>query len=137
MATEVVLDSSALLALLNDEPGADVVAGLLRNSAMSTVNISEVTAKLAEAGIRERDIRMAVGGLVLDIVPFDAEQAVEAGMLRRATRAAGLSLGDRACLGLAKRLGVPAATADLAWRRVDTGVELTPNPPKEGLGDSP
>ncbi len=125
MATEVVLDSSALLALLNDEPGADVVAGLLRNSAMSTVNISEVTAKLAEAGIRERDIRMAVGGLVLDIVPFDAEQAVEAGMLRRATKAAGLSLGDRACLALAKRLGVPAATADLAWRRVDTGVELT------------
>ena len=67
---------------------------------------------------------MAVGGLVLDIVPFDAEQAVEAGMLRRATKVAGLSLGDRACLGLAKRLGVPAATADLAWRRVDTGVEL-------------
>ena len=125
MATEVVLDSSALLALLNDEPGADVVAGLLRNSAMSTVNISEVTAKLAEAGIRERDIRMAVGGLVLDIVPLDAEQAVEAGTLRRATKAAGLSLGDRACLALAKRLGVPAATADLAWRRVDTGVELT------------
>ena len=125
MATEVVLDSSALLALLNDEPGADVVAGLLRNSAMSAVNISEVTAKLAEAGIRERDIRMAVGGLVLDIVPFDAEQAVGAGMLRRATMTAGLSLGDRACLALAKRLGVPAATADLAWRRVDTGVELT------------
>ena len=114
-----------MLALLNDEPGADVVAGLLRNSAMSTVNISEVTAKLAEAGIRERDIRMAVGGLVLDIVPFDAEQAVEAGMLRRATKVAGLSLGDRACLGLAKRLGVPAATADRAWRQVDTGVELT------------
>ena len=125
MATEVVLDSSALLALLNDEPGADIVAGLLRNSAMSTVNISEVTAKLAEAGIRERDIRRAVGGLVLDIVPFDAEQAVGAGMLRRATMTAGLSLGDRACLALAKRLSVPAATADRAWRRVDTGVELT------------
>ncbi len=125
MATEVVLDSSALLALLNDEPGADVVAGLLRNSAMSTVSVSEVTARLAEAGIREHDIRRAVGGFVLDIVPFDAEQAVQAGMLRRATMSAGLSLGDRACLVLAKRLGVPAATADQAWRRVDVGVQLT------------
>ena len=125
MATEVVLDSSALLALLNDEPGADVVAGLLRNSAMSTVNVSEVTAKLAEAGIREHDIRRTVGGLVLEMAPFDADQAVQAGMLRRATRKAGLSLGDRACLALAKRLGVPAATADHAWQRVDVGVRLT------------
>ena len=124
MTAEAILDSSALLALLNDEPGADVVAGLLRNSAMSTVNVSEVTAKLDEAGIPEHAIRRAVGELVLDIVPFDAEQAVQAGMLRRDTMSAGLSLGDRACLGLAKRLGVPAATADRAWRRVDAGVEL-------------
>ena len=125
MTAEVVLDSSALLALLNDEPGANVVAGLLRNAAMSTVNISEVTAKLDEAGIPEPVIRRAIGELVLDMVAFDAEQAVQAGILRRATMAAGLSLGDRACLGLAKRLGVPAATADRAWRRVDVGVELT------------
>ena len=125
MAIEVVLDASALLALLNDEEGADVVAGLLRDSVISTVNVSEVTAKLAEAGLREHGIRRAIGGLVLDIVPFDAEQAVQAGMLRRATKSAGLSLGDRACLALAKRLGVPAATADHAWLRVDVGVQLT------------
>ena len=125
MTAEVVLDSSALLALLNDEPGANVVAGLLRNAAMSTVNISEVTAKLDEAGIPEPVTRRAIGELVLDMVAFDAEQAVQAGILRRATMSAGLSLGDRACLGLAKRLGVPAATADRAWRRVDVGVELT------------
>jgi PIN domain nuclease of toxin-antitoxin system len=124
MASDFVLDSSALLALLNDEPGANVVARLLRNSAMSTVNISEVTAKLDEAGIPEPAIRRAVGELVLDMVPFDAEQAVQAGMLRRPTMSAGLSFGDRACLALAKRLGVPAATADHAWLRVDAGVEL-------------
>jgi len=108
-----------------DEPGADTVAGLLRNSAISTVNVSEVVAKLYDAGVPEYAVRRAVGGLLMEIVPFDAEQALQAGLLRTATRAEGLSLGDRACLGLAKCLGLSAVTADRAWARVQIGVPVT------------
>ena len=125
MAADVVLDASAVLALLNDEPGAETVAGLVRNSAISAVNVSEVAAKLDDAGVPEHVIRRAVGGLLMDIVPFDAEQALQSGLLRTATRAAGLSLGDRACLGLAKRLGLSAVTADRSWERVQIGVSVT------------
>ncbi|MBI2872580.1 MAG: type II toxin-antitoxin system VapC family toxin [Chloroflexi bacterium] len=109
---EAVLDASALLALLNAEPGAEVVAAALPQAAISAVNLSEVVAKLADAGMPEAAVREALQGLALDVVPFDTDQAYEAGLLRSSTRGVGLSLGDRACLGLARRLNVPALTAD-------------------------
>ena len=92
---EVVLDASALLALLNDEPGAELVAKSLPQAAISAVNLSEVVAKLADAGMPDEAIRDALRGLPLDVVPFDVEQAYDAGLLRSITRDVGLSLGDR------------------------------------------
>ncbi len=118
---EVVLDASALLALLNGEPGADLVAAALPRAAISALNLSEVVAKLAEAGMPETAIREALQGLQLDVVPFDVEQAYEAGLLRAATKGVGLSLGDRGCLGLALRLGLPALTADRRWEELSIG----------------
>ena len=118
---EVVLDASALLALLNGEPGADLVAAALPQAAISALNLSEVVAKLAEAEMPEAAIREALQGLQLDVVPFDAEQAYEAGLLRAATKSAGLSLGARGCLGLALRLGLPALTADRSWEELSVG----------------
>jgi PIN domain nuclease of toxin-antitoxin system len=121
---EVVLDASALLALLNDEPGAGAVAEALPESAISAINLSEVVAKLSDAGMPEAAIRQALQGLPLGVFPFDLEQAYEAGLLRTATRNAGLSLGDRGCLSLARRLGVPALTADRTWRELALGVVI-------------
>jgi len=122
----VVLDASALLALVYAEPGSDVVGAMLSNARISAVNLSEVAAKLAEGGMTAPDIRAALDGLGLSVVPFDADLAYAAGLLRPATKAAGLSLGDRACLALAARLGLPALTADAAWQRVDVGVDVRP-----------
>lgn len=119
---EVVIDASALLALLNAEPGADVVAEAIPGGVISAVNLSEVIAKLCEAGMPEKAIRQALQPLGLEVVPFDEAQAYQAGLLRTATRGTGISLGDRACLGLAKMLGVGALTADRAWLELSIGV---------------
>ena len=82
---------------------------------MSTVNLSEVVARLIEAGWSELAIRRDISRLNVDLVPFDATDAFETGLLRPLTRQVGLSLGDRACLALAQRLGLPAVTADRSW----------------------
>lgn len=121
--SDVVLDASAVLALMQDEPGADRVLESLPGALISSVNLSEVVAKLAELGMPEADIRTAMS-LGLDVVPFDATLAFVAGSLRPATRAAGLSLGDRACLSLAGTRSLPALTTDRAWEDLDVDVAI-------------
>ncbi len=121
---KVVLDASALLALLNGEPGADIVAETLPEAAVSAVNISEVVAKLAEAGMPEEALREALQGLLLNVIPFDLAQAYVAGLLRPSTKGMGLSLGDRSCLSLARVLGLPALTADRTWELLSAGIEV-------------
>jgi ribonuclease VapC len=121
---EVVIDASALLALLNAEHGADIVAEALPGGIISEVNLSEVVAKLSEVGMPERAVRKAVQPLGLDIQLFDEEQAYEAGALRATTQATGISLGDRACLSLARTLGVPALTADKTWAELSIGIAV-------------
>ncbi|MDP2920066.1 MAG: type II toxin-antitoxin system VapC family toxin [Dehalococcoidia bacterium] len=121
---EVVIDASALLALLNAEPGADIVAEALSGGVISAVNLSEVVAKLSEVGMPENIIRQVIEPLGLDVKPFDKEQAFQAGLLRAATQSRGISLGDRACLSLAKTLGVTALTADKTWTGLSLGVNV-------------
>ena len=96
-----VLDASALLALLNDEPGASTVQDLLPNAQISAVNLTEVITRLSLGGMPEDKIRDALSLLGLDTMPFDEPQAFQAGILANDTHAYGLSLGDRACLSLA------------------------------------
>jgi len=121
---EAVIDASALLALLNDEPGADVVAEALPQGVISAVNLSEVVAKLCDAGMPEKTIHQALQPLDIEIVPFDEEQAYQAGLLRSSTQDFGISLGDRACLSLAKKLGIDALTADRAWAGLSIGTTI-------------
>ena len=121
---ETVIDASALLALLNAEPGADIVTEALPGGVISAVNLSEVIAKLCDAGMPEKAIRQALQPLGLEIVPFDEEQSYQAGLLRVATQDMGVSLGDRACLSLAKMLGVVVLTADRAWAGLSVGVTI-------------
>lgn len=120
-----VLDASALLVLLKGETGADrVIEALTEGAAMSTVNFSEVIAKLNESGMPEEDIHEALDPLELDIVGFDTQNAYGAGLLRSVTKQAGLSLGDRACLALAQQLSLPTITADRVWKNVVENVVI-------------
>lgn len=120
----MVFDSSAILALIHRETGADIVGQALPNAVASAVNIAEVVTRLSDRSMPDEGIRKTIDSLRLRVVPFDGGQAYKAGALRRATRHAGLSLGDRACLALAAALGLPALTADRAWAELDIGVEI-------------
>jgi PIN domain nuclease of toxin-antitoxin system len=124
VASEIVLDASALLALLNGEPGSEEVEHALPRAVLSAVNLSEVIAKLSEAGMSQEVIRLALGQIQLDIRPFDISAAYRAGALRAQTKDRGLSFGDRACLALAQEIATPVLTADRDWREVDVGVEV-------------
>jgi PIN domain nuclease of toxin-antitoxin system len=113
-----VLDASALLALLLGEPGADKVRATLADSAVASVNLSEIVGYFARNGVAEKDIRLVLDPLPIARIPFDERLAFAAGMLLPTTRKAGLSFGDRACLALASRLGVQALTADRSWQGI-------------------
>ncbi len=119
-----MLDASALLALMLGEPGADAVYVILSNARISAVNLSEVVAKLQERGVPEGVIADSLAELDLDVVAFDRPQAMRAGLLRQATRAAGLSLGDRACLASAAEAGATAITTDRIWGDLDLGISI-------------
>lgn len=122
--SEVVLDASALLAVVLSEPGAERVADSLDDALISSVNLAETAAVLMDAGIPSARVRGRLSQLAFTTVPFEEEDAFLAAELRPLTRTLGLSLGDRACLALARRGGLPALTADRAWAELDVGVEV-------------
>lgn len=124
MEEVAVLDASALIALFYGEPGADQVAALLSGSLISTVNLAELAQVAAISEVSAGYRRDEVEGLGITIVPFTHEQAESAGAMHPKTRAAGLSLADRACLALAQDTEGVAITADRAWTEVDVGVEV-------------
>ena len=122
--SEIVLDASALMAVLREEPGAPAVEAVLDDVAISAVNLSEVQAKLVERGTPAESAWSWLLDLDLEVIDFDAAQARVAGDLRPSTRAHRLSLADRACLALAHVRGLPAMTADRAWCGLDVGIEI-------------
>ena len=119
-----VLDASALLALLNREPGADRVAAVMAGARISAVNLIEVISKLIDKGLDGPTVVAGLSELDIIVVDMDRPQAERAGLLRRETRALGLSLGDRACLALALDSGSIALTGDRAWAALTLGIEV-------------
>jgi ribonuclease VapC len=120
-----VLDASALLVLVFGEPGAEAVADLIAEGAVvSAVNLSEVATVLVR---RELDVDGIIRVLVqqVSVEPFTDEDALSAASLYPAGVKFGLSLADRACIALARRLRSSAATADQAWSGLEVGVEIT------------
>ena len=115
MSERYVLDASAVLCLIRNEPGADTIKAALADSRISAVNLSEVIAKMADLGMDAALIDAVLDPLQLATIPFDAGQARAAGLMRAETRSLGLSLGDRACLALAKSSEATAMTTDRAW----------------------
>lgn len=110
-----VLDASALLAMLHDEPGGESVRPLLPQACISSVNWAEVVQKCLARGVETTGLRSDLEALGLQVLPFTPEDAETNGRLWSVTRSLGLSLGDRACLALGLRLSVPVLTTDKAW----------------------
>jgi ribonuclease VapC len=120
----IVIDSSALLALIYEEKGYDIVEPYLQHAVISTVNLTEVVSYLTEKGMDIKEARLLLEDLAIEIVPYDDEQAFLAGELRKKTKLKGLSLGDRACLALAMVEELQVLTADKAWADVKVGVKV-------------
>lgn len=119
----VVLDASALLAVLNQEAGFETLtAELLSVSAVSAVNLAEVHGKLVERGLTSDDAWEAALGSIREAVSFTSEHARITGGLVQKTRQFGLSLGDRACLALGLIMTAPVYTADRSWKNLKLGL---------------
>lgn len=119
-----VLDASALLAALHDEPGVERVRELLPSARIASVNLAEVIAQLHARGVPETVIDEILYDLDLSVVPFTTATARRAGLLGGATGSARLSLGDAACLALAAELGGVAVTANSGWRDLDLEIPI-------------
>jgi len=120
----VVLDSSAILAMVLDEPGHIAVRRALAGSLISAVNLSEVYTKVVEKRLDLDAIQLAMSASPIQVVPFNDLHALLAGKLREQTRAYGLSLGDRACLATAILEKRAVMTTDKAWRNLNLDVEI-------------
>lgn len=120
----VVLDSSAVLAVLWNEPGNELVLQRIDGAIISAVNHAEVLTKIADrSSDGTRAIRLLTN-LAVEVVGFDEAQAEAVGALRTKTKHLGLSLGDRACLALATTKGWPVLTADKAWTELSLNIEV-------------
>ncbi len=122
--TDLVLDAPALLAVLQQERGAERWATSIEGAAISTVNVSEVVAKLLETDMPVDHALAVLDELGLAVVDFDLAQAVAAAQLRARTRRLGLSMGDRACLALAQTKKLAVLTADRAWADLRLGIKI-------------
>lgn len=123
--SEIVLDASALLAVLNEEPGAEILDHeLLASATSSTVNLAEVQSKLVKHGIDPEDAWEATLSPIREAAVFTRDQARIAGDLVTQTSALGLSLGDRACLALGISLKAPVYTTDRAWKNLKLGIRI-------------
>jgi len=122
---KIVLDASAMLAVLNQEPGSEkLIPQMLSNAAGSAVNLAEVYTKLVSRGGDPEEAWEDARSTIHEAVPFDEEQARIAGRLVAQTRALGLSLGDRACLALGLVLKAPVYTTDRSWKNLKIGVRI-------------
>lgn len=122
----IVLDASALLASFRGEAGSEIVRAHSAEAVIGAVNFAEVVGKLADLGLSPARIAMVLEASPMPVIAPDRAVALTAGLLRPATRAAGLSLGDRFCIALALRLKIAVLTADRSWTKVadQIGVEV-------------
>ena len=124
MPNEIVLDASAVLALLKREPGAERVRAVLDRATICAVNAAEVQSKLIDLGLSRHAAEARIRFLGCSILAFSEAQAIEAGSLIALTRSVGLSLGDRACLALAIERKATVYTADRIWTQLDLGIRI-------------
>lgn len=124
MYNEIVVDSSAILALICDEPGKEIVEAILDKAIISSVNLSEVLTVTNRNGFNSEQIENLLRNIFPKIIAFDAKQAVISANLDKITRKCNLSFGDRACLALAKIHNSKVITADRIWQEIASDIKL-------------
>jgi PIN domain nuclease of toxin-antitoxin system len=124
MSEKAILDASALLALIQEEPGSDVIKPLLKHSVMSTVNVAETLTALQKVNILPEEGIESISLLINEIVDFDVDQAKEAADLYPKVKHKGLSLGDRACLALGLKYKAEVYTADKVWKDIHPELDI-------------
>ena len=125
MSSQVILDASALLAILFEEPGSEVVAEVLSSCSISAVNYAEVLTLLVREGLPHVEAIHKLAALNLPVIPWDQALAEAAADLSPLAKTHGLSLGDRACLATARSLRHTVLTTERAWRRLPKlGIEI-------------
>ncbi|HVZ82932.1 MAG TPA: type II toxin-antitoxin system VapC family toxin [Terracidiphilus sp.] len=123
--SEAVLDASAILALLQREPGSERLTDtVLMDSVAGVVNLTEVQSKLVLKGLGAEEAWHYATSAVSDVCVFTAEQARIAGALIAKTQACGLSLGDRACLALAIARKAEVYTTERTWKNLRLGIRI-------------
>lgn len=123
---KVILDASALLALINNEKGANKVEPLIGNIIMSSVNVTEVAGKVYDVlgNSNEEQCKLSIEPFIHSIIEFDKTQCYIAASLKNRTKYKGLSLGDRACLATALHLELPVYTADRVWAELNLPITV-------------
>ena len=128
MTTKIVLDASSVIALINREKGCEIVEKYLEDSIISTVNFAEVIAVVNRELFKTEADRIEGLKLITDTLPqiidFDINQAIISAEFDSITKKYGLSLGDIACLALAKYKNIPVLTADKAWSKLNLGIKI-------------
>ena len=118
-----LLDTSAIIALLQKEPGYKLVEEVIASSAISAINFSELVAVLARSSIPEDEINIIITDIVPETIPFSKDLAIITGKLASKSKEYGLSLGDRACLATGQYYGMEIYTADKVWTKLQKHIK--------------
>ena len=118
-----IIDASTLLAFLHAESGSDIAATWMQDATMSAVNYAEVLQKLVDDEDEKKMLDGILSSFNVSIVDFDREQASHVASIFKAA-SKGISIADRACLSLGRKLALPVVTGDQAWASLDLGLEI-------------
>jgi PIN domain nuclease of toxin-antitoxin system len=111
-----LLDASALLALIHNEPGAEQVLAIIDDCEIHAVNLAEVMRKLVSVGKTVEEVIAYIEALNLDVIEnLSVPQVRKLAELTPQAKRLGLSLGDCVCLTIAAWMGMTAVTTDRCW----------------------
>jgi PIN domain nuclease of toxin-antitoxin system len=121
----VVIDSSAVLAILKNERGGDQAVSLSRGALLSAVNLIEVRSKMMEAVSDVDRALSTLDRLEINVVPFTPHQGKMAADLWPIVKGKSVSLADRACIALAIDKNATLVTADRGWAKLGLSLDLS------------